>query len=117
MCPLLDCVRLSHARLPVPQLGSLLDPFQAGAGAGSSDSPPGGHDDDDDMDSDASDTELGGDDKEFLRQLQRARERAKDTRPLVSLTCCAVVLHTAIPLSVHDCRPSLSRHGCDTAAD
>ncbi len=36
-----------------------------------------------DDDSDASDTDLGGDDKDFLRKLQRQRERAQDTRPLV----------------------------------
>ncbi len=44
------------------------------------------HEDDggeEEIDSDASDAEAAVVDKDFLRQLHRARARAKDTRPLV----------------------------------
>lgn len=63
--------------------GSLGLSMGAGFGVGSG----GAHGDDGEeaLDSDDSDAELGGDDRDFLRQLQRARARAKDTRPLVEL--------------------------------
>lgn len=55
-----------------------------GAGFGLGSAATHGEDGEDPIDSDDSDAELGGDDRDFLRQLQRARARAKDTRPLVS---------------------------------
>ena len=79
-CAFVCVCLLLNARV-CPQMGSLLDPFETPK----PDDAPTPVTIDDDVDSDASDTDLG-DDKEFLRQLQRARERAKDTRPLVRNT-------------------------------
>ncbi len=72
-------------------MGSLLDPFH---GTDGESTPSLASTIEDGADSDDSDAELHVDDKEFLRKLQRDRERAKDTRPLVRLVLLSHMRHS-----------------------